>query len=149
MPDFLAPVVIVLFVLLALMLMITRINSYQRRKKKLMAQMEEITASHITAVALPKTLSDAPYAIKEGDKAKMEAGVEYAYFYGSRDVSKAQTRRYHSITIFSLQKLDKPVFKSMTDDEVISKLKEDGWQQSGSQSFDSDDVVAHYFQRSV
>ncbi len=147
--DLLVPTIIGLVLIIVIILIMIRVRSHQQHKQKMLAQMQEITESHITAVALPKTLSDAPYVIKEGDRGKMEVGVEYAYFYGSRDSGKAQTPRYHTITIFSLEKLDKPVYKSMTDAEVIGKLCEDGWQQTGSQSFESDDVVAHYFQRSV
>ncbi|MFN8372604.1 MAG: hypothetical protein U0694_06970 [Anaerolineae bacterium] len=125
------------------------VRSTLKQRQAMLAKMQEITEPNITAVALPKTLSDEPYVIKEGDRGKMQPGVEYAYFYGSLDPGKAQSQRYHTITIFSLEKLQKPVFKSMTDADVMGKLQAEGWQKTGSQSFGSDDVVAHYFQRHV
>jgi hypothetical protein len=142
-----SPVIII--VVLAALLLIVILWRYIRHRRLILAQMQEITQSHITAVSLPKTSSDEAFVIKEGDKDKMQAGIEYAYFYGSRDAALSQSQRYHTITIFSLEKLQKPVFKSMTDDEVIAKLQEEGWQQTGSQSFGADDVIAYYFQRSI
>jgi hypothetical protein len=122
---------------------------YLQHRRALLAQMQEITQSHITVVSLPKTSSEEAFVIKEGDKDKMQTGVEYAYFYGSGDKTLSQSQRYHTITIFSLEKLQKPVLKSMTDDDVITKLQEEGWQQTGSQSFGIDDVITYYFQRSI
>ena len=121
---------------------------YQRNKQKRLSKMEEITQSDITAIALPKTNSDETFVIKEGDRDKMQPDTEYAYFYGSRDNEKSQSLRYHSLTVFSLKKLQKPVLKSINDEGVIARLESEGWRKTGSQSFGVDDII-YYFQRSA
>jgi hypothetical protein len=119
------------------------------RRRALLAQMQEITQPHITVMSLPKTNSEEAFVIKEGDREKMQASIEYAYFYGSLNPDTTRSQRYHTVTVFSLEKLQKPVYKSMTDAEVIAKLQEEGWRQTGSQAFGEDDTVTYYFQRSI